>query len=92
MQLRGIVQTAELREEAPGSDRIEMVLWVQGVGPNKPRHIIVPFELLLSDATLDTDLVRGHGFQAEVEEEIPGRWVVKEIGFATGRVLRSSQE
>jgi hypothetical protein len=89
MQIRGIVQSAELREESPGSDRIEMVLWVQGVGPNKPRHVVVPFELLLSDQSLDADRVRGHGFQAEVEEEGPGRWVVLEIGFASGRVLRN---
>jgi hypothetical protein len=92
MQIRGIVQTAELREEVLGSDRIEMVLWVQGVGPDKPRHIVVPFELLLSDESLDAELVCGHGFQAEIEEESPGRWIVQEIGFATGRVLRASHE
>jgi hypothetical protein len=81
-----------LREETPGGDRIELVLWVQGVGPNKPRHIVVPFDLLLRDQTVDPDLVQGHGFQAEVEEECAGRWVVREIGFAAGRVLRSAEE
>ena len=55
MQIRGIVQRAELVENPPGSDRIEMVLWGQGVGPNKPRSIVVPYELLLQDPSLDPD-------------------------------------
>ena len=89
MQIRGIVQTALLEENPPGSDRIEMVLWAQGVGPDKPRQIVVPYELMLQDPSLDPGQVQGHGFQARIEEDEEGRWVVAEIGFAAGRVLRS---
>jgi hypothetical protein len=92
MQIRGIVQTAELEENPPGSDRIEMVLWVQGVGPGQPRRLVIPYELLLQDPSLDPDLVRGHGFQAQIGQDEAGRWVVVEVGFATGRVLRASDE
>jgi hypothetical protein len=92
MQIRGIVQRALLAETPPGSDRIEMVIWGQGVGPDKPRSIVVPFELLLQDPSLDPDQVQGHGFQAEVEQDENNRWVVKEIGFATGRVLRTHED
>ena len=88
MRIRGIVQAAELDENPPGSDRIEMILWVQGVGPDKPKRIVVPYELLLQDPDLDADRARGHGFQAEVSQDEEGRWVVAEIGFAAGRVLR----
>ena len=49
MQIRGIVQTAVLEENPVGSDRIEMILWAQGVGPDKPTRIVVPFELLFQD-------------------------------------------
>ena len=48
MQIRGIVQRAVLEENPAGSDRIEMILWGQGVGPDKPRWIVIPYELLLS--------------------------------------------
>ncbi len=75
-------------ENPPGSDRIEMVLWGQGVGPNKPRSIVVPYELLLTDTSLEPERVQGHGFEAEVEQEESGRWIAREIGFASGRVLR----
>jgi hypothetical protein len=92
MLVRGIVQRAELVENPPGSDRIEMVLWGQGVGPDKPRSIVVPYELLLRDPSLDPEQVQGHGFQAQVEQDDDRRWVVIEIGFATGRVLRSAEE
>ncbi len=92
MQVRGIVQRAELEENPPGSDRIEMIVWGQGVGPNKPRSVIVPYELLLQDPSIDPEQVQGHGFQAEVEQDESGRWVASEIGFATGRVLRSGSE
>ena len=88
MQIRGIVLSAVLEENPVGSDRIELVLWAQGVGPDKPRSMIVPYELLLQDPSLDPDQVRGHGFQAQIEQDDEGRWVVQEIGFATGRVLR----
>jgi hypothetical protein len=87
MRIRGIVQAAELEENPPGSDRIELILWVQGVGPDKPKQIVVPYEMLLQDPELDADHVRGHGFQAEVSQDDEGRWIVAEIGFATGRVL-----
>jgi hypothetical protein len=92
MQVRGIVQEAELVEDPPGSDRIEMVLWGQGVGPDKPRSMVVPYELLLRDPSLDPDQVRGHGFDARIELDDTGRWVVIEIGFASGSVLRSAGE
>jgi hypothetical protein len=89
MQIRGIVQSAELEENPPGSDQIEMVLWAQGVGPDKPKRIVVPYELLLQDSSLDPEHVRGHGFQASVCQDESGRWIVAEIAFATGRVLRA---
>ncbi|WP_237170626.1 hypothetical protein [Paludisphaera borealis] len=88
MQLRGIVMSAVLDENPPGSDRIELTLWLQGVGPGKPRRIVVPYDLLLSDPSLDAESVQGHGFEAEVEQDTGGRWVVAAIGFADGRVLR----
>jgi hypothetical protein len=90
MRIRGIVMTAELVENPPGSDRIEMDLLLQGVGPSHPRRIVVPYELLLQDPSLEPELVRGHGFQATVNQAVDGRWVVEEIGFATGHVLRPS--
>lgn len=79
---------AELVENPPGSDRIELVLWGQGVGPDKPRSIVVPYELLLQDPSLDSELIRGHGFEAEIRQDDAGRWVVDEIRFAMGNVLR----
>jgi hypothetical protein len=88
MQIRGIVHSAVLQENPPGSDRIELVIWAQGVGPDKPRSIVVPYEFLLEDASLDPDEIRGHGFQAEIAHDDEGRWIVQVIGFATGRVLR----
>ena len=88
MQIHGIVQAATLEENPAGSDAIEMVLRVQGVGPGQPRRIVVPFELMLLDPTLEPEAVEGHGFEAEVEEIEPGRWVASRICFAGGRVLR----
>ena len=79
---------AELVENPQGSDRIELVLWGQGVGPDKPRSIVVPYELLLQDPSLDSEFIRGHGFEAEIRQDDAGRWVVDEIRFATGNVLR----
>jgi hypothetical protein len=87
VQVRGIVQSAILQENPEGSERIELVVWAQGVGPDRPRSMIVPFELLLGDPSLDPEQIQGHGFQAEIEQDEQGRWVVQEIGFATGRVL-----
>jgi hypothetical protein len=88
MQIRGIVRTSTLQENPPGTDRIEMVLQVQGVGPAQPRRLVIPYELLLADPELDPDLMLGKGFQAEIDQDAEGRWVVAQIGFATDRVLR----
>jgi hypothetical protein len=92
MRIRGIVRTATLEENPPGSDRIQMILRVQGVGPGQPRVLLVPYELLLTDEGLDPDLVQGKGFEAEIVEDQPARWVVTEIAFASGRVLRAPEE
>jgi hypothetical protein len=92
MRIRGIVRTATLEENPPGSDRIEMVLHVQGVGPGQPRTFIVPYELLLADPDLDPDAIQGKRFEAEVEQVEPARWVVGEIAFASGQFLRKPEE
>ena len=92
MQIRGIVRTATLEENPPGSDQIEMVLRVQGVGAGQPRLLIVPYSLLLTDQDLDPEQIQGKGFQAEVLAEGSGRWVVSEIAFAAGRILRDPEE
>jgi hypothetical protein len=91
MRIRGIVRTATLEENPPGSDRIEMRLSVQGVGPGQPRLLIVPYSLLLADQDLDPELIQGKGFQAEALEEEPGRWVVGSIAVAGGRILRDPE-
>ena len=88
MQIRGIVRTATLEENPPGSDQIEMVLRIQGVGPGQPRLLVVPYSLLLEDPDLDPDVIQGKGFQAEIADPGSGRWTVTEIAFASGRVLR----
>jgi len=92
MQIRGIVRTATLEENPPGSDRIELILRVQGVGAGQPRTLVVPYELLLADPDLDPDAVPGKRFEAEAHEAEPGRWVVGEIAFAMGQFLRKSEE
>jgi len=92
MQVRGIVRTATLEENPPGTDQIEMVLRVQGVRPGQPRVLVVPYELLLGDAALDPDQVLGKGFQAEAVEDASGRWVVVAIEVAGGRWLRAPEE
>jgi hypothetical protein len=92
VRIRGIVQEATLQENPPGSDTIEMVLRVQGVGPGQPRTIIIPFELLLQDPTLEPESIAGHAFQAEVTEAEPRRWVASEIAFAARRILRAPDE
>jgi hypothetical protein len=92
MRIRGIVRTATLEENPAGSDRIEMVLRLQGVGPNQPRTIIVPYERLLDNADLDADVIQGKGFEAEVDDDGTGRWVVGEIAFASGTLLRKPEE
>jgi hypothetical protein len=92
MQLRGIVRAATLQENPPGTDRIELVLRVQGVKPGQPRVLVVPYELLLGDASLDPDQVLGKGFQAEAVEDVSGRWVVTMISVAGSRMLRDPED
>jgi hypothetical protein len=94
MHLHGIIQTAELEEYPPGSDRVEMILRVQGVGPGQPRRIVVPYEILLQDSEIEPELVAGHAFEAEVQEDTPGsnRWITSGISFAARRVLRRDPE
>jgi hypothetical protein len=87
MIVRGLIRSADLEERPPGSDRIEMVLRVQGVGPGQPRLLIVPHELLLDDPTLDPEQTVGRSFAAEVAQDVESRWVVSQIVLA-GRVLR----
>jgi hypothetical protein len=91
MRIKGIVRTGTLEENPPGSDRIEMALKVQGVGPGQPRTLVVPHDLLLGDLSLDPDQIGGKGFEAEAENT-DGRWVVSWIALATGRVLRREEE
>ncbi len=91
VRIRGIVRTATLEENPPGSDQIELVLRAQGVGAGQPRLLIVPYEVLLRDPSLDPELIQGKGFQAEVVEDEAGRWIVAEIGLASGRVLRDPE-
>ncbi|GAC1464759.1 MAG: hypothetical protein NVSMB9_03780 [Isosphaeraceae bacterium] len=89
MHLHGLVRTAELQESPAGSDQIELVLRVQGVGPSQPRLIVIPFSLLIEDPTLEPEGVTGRGFDADVHEEEGPRWVVDRITFAA-KVLRAS--
>jgi hypothetical protein len=89
VHLHGIVMSAELAENPPGSDIIEMTLRIQGVGSGQPRRVVIPFDLLLSNPSLEPELIAGHAFQAEVQEAFDKRWVVTEITFADRRVLRS---
>ena len=88
MQLHGIVMTAELVEEPPGGDTVEMVLWVQGVGPGQPRKLVMPMPFLVAHPEIDPEAIQGHAFRAEVQQVEPKRWVVTAFGFGDGRVLR----
>ena len=88
MQLRGIVMSAALDENPPGSERIELTLWLQGVGPGKPRRIVVPYELLLSDPCARRRSRPGPRLRGRGRARRAGRWIVAAIGFADGRVLR----
>jgi hypothetical protein len=92
MRIRGIVRVATLDENPPGSDRIEMLIKVQGVRPDQPRLLVIPYDLLLRDTALEPEHVQGKGFEADVNEDPSGRWVVAEIAFATGRVLRAPEQ
>lgn len=90
MILHGFVMSAELAEESPGSDRIELTLRIQGVGPGQPRRIVVPYDLLLADPSIDADDVVGRGFEAEAEPVGPSRWEVRRLALAA-RVLRPKE-
>ncbi len=92
MRMRGIVRSATLEEDPPGSDRIQMRLELQGVSPGQPRYVVVPYELLLDDPGLDPDAIRGKRFEAEVEESAPRQWRVVEIAFATAQYLRPTDD
>lgn len=88
MHMHGIVMTATLQEDPGDAEKVELHLVVQGVGRGQPRKVVVPMAILVANPEIDPDLIRGHAFQAEVEEAEPGRWVVTAIGFAENRVLR----
>ena len=92
MQIRGIVRTATLEENPPGTDQIEMVLRVQGVRPEQPRLLVVPYELLLGDETLDPDAGAGKGLQAEVVEDAAGGGSSSAIAFAGGHECSGAPE
>lgn len=87
MLIRGVIQSAELREL--GEDQVEMDVRVQGVGPGQPRRLVVPFGLLVADPTLEPDTIAGHGFEAVLDEPTPGRWIASEFRVMPRRVLRS---
>ena len=88
MHLHGIVMKADLEENPPGGDVVEMVVWVQGVRPGQPRKLVIPMPLLVENPEIEPESILGHAFQAEVSEESPKRWVVTAIGFGENRVLR----
>jgi hypothetical protein len=88
VRLHGVIRGAELQAHPPGSDRVEMVLELQGVSPGQPRRIVVPYEMLLEDPSLDPDEVTGRRFDGDTEEDAPGRHVVRRIELGA-RVLRS---
>jgi hypothetical protein len=91
MRLHGIVRGASLIEAA-GSDRLELVLELQGVGPAQPRRVVVPHEVLIRDDWIDPDQVVGRGIDAEVTLDDDGRWMVVELILGPGRVLRPPPE
>jgi hypothetical protein len=91
MILHGFVMSAELGEETPNCERIELTLRIQGVGPGQPRRIVVPYDLLLADPSIDADDVVGRGFEAEVDQAAPNRWEVKRLSLAA-KVLRPKED
>ncbi len=88
MQIHGIVMTADLVEAPNDPDAVEIHLMVQGVKPGQPRRIVIPMSVLIEQPDIEAETIRGHGFEAEVSEESPKRWVVETIQFAARRVLR----
>ena len=88
MRIRGVVRTAELQEHPAWSDRIEMTLSVQGVGPSQPRTLVIPYEFLVREEGLEPESVLGRGFLAEVRQDEEGRWVIQEWTMAPRPVLR----
>jgi hypothetical protein len=91
MTLHGFIMSADLAEDPPGSGRIELTLRLQGVGPGQPRRIVVPYEVLLADPSIDADDVVGRGFEAEVEQTGASRWEVSRLSLA-GKVLRARDD
>ncbi len=89
--IRGIVMSADLVENPPGSDSIEMHLRLQGVGPTAPRRIVIPFSMLINDESLEPESVAAHAFEADIEEVEPKRWVASRITFTAKGILRSSE-
>ena len=87
MQIKGVIRLVDLQEHPPGSDRIEIVLTVQGVGAGQPRRLVIPFEYLLKEEGLEPEALVGRGFLAEIMEDDTGRWIVHELALAS-RVLR----
>ncbi len=88
MHMHGIVMTADLAEDAGDPDVVELRLTVQGVGAGQPRKIVLPMSVLVENPEIDPETIKGHAFQAEVEEVSPKRWIVSQIAFAANRVLR----
>jgi hypothetical protein len=91
MHLHGIIQTATLEETPSESGNLEIILKVQGVGPAQPRTLVIPFALLLDDASLDPEAIQGRAFDAEVEQDSARRWIISRIAFAS-RVLRPPED
>jgi hypothetical protein len=88
MQMHGIVMTAELVEAPNDPNSVEVHLMVQGVKPGQPRRVVIPMSVLVAQPDIEPEAIRGHGFEAEVIEEGPKRWIVESIQFAARSVLR----
>ena len=90
MIVRGFIRSADLEERPPGSEQIELMLRVQGVGPGQPRVIVVPHGLLISDPSLDPEAMAGRSFAAEVSVDAEVRWIVSQISLGA-RALREER-
>ena len=89
MILHGFVMSAELAENPPGSARIEMALRIQGVGPGQPRRIVIPYDVLLADPSIDGDDIVGQQASRPKSSNLgPSRWDVRRISPGGARVLR----